>query len=198
MIEAGIGPVSIKTGSSPTTEIDTISALGFAWIFFKPASLHMTTAAAPSVIWLALPAVMTPLSVTGFSPDSLSKLASNLIPSSAITRSFMPSAFLPSTGNISLSKYFTEVPGTDSGNEEDKTAFLAMFPDWAPTWSTQPKITSSTRAGSISNLVTSSSKTLAPKSAGCHKLSLPSLFPPAVRTASTIYAFSAIKKSLLI
>ena len=27
--DAGIGPVSMKTGSSPTTEIDTISALGF-------------------------------------------------------------------------------------------------------------------------------------------------------------------------
>jgi hypothetical protein len=27
-IEAGIGPVSINTGSSPTTEIETTSALG--------------------------------------------------------------------------------------------------------------------------------------------------------------------------
>ena len=45
----------------------------------------------------------------------------------------------------------------------------------------------------LDELVTSSSKTFAPKSAGCHKLSLPSLFPPAVLTASTIYAFSAIK-----
>ena len=108
-LDAGIGPVSINTGSSPTTEIDTISALGLDWIFFKPASLQIITAAAPSVIWLALPAVITPPSVTGFKPANLSKLASNLIPSSAKTNSFIPSAFLPSTGNISLSKYFDSV-----------------------------------------------------------------------------------------
>ena len=48
--EAGIGPVSINTGSSPTTDIDTISARGLALIFFKPASLQTITAAAPSVI----------------------------------------------------------------------------------------------------------------------------------------------------
>ena len=86
----------------------------------------------------------------------------------------------------------TEVPGTDSGKEEDRTAFLAIFPDWAPTWSTQPKITSSTSSGSISTLDAISSSTFAPRSAGCHKLNLPSLFPPAVLTASTINAFSAI------
>ena len=78
------------------------------------------------------------------------------------------------------------MPGTDSGYDEERIAFLATFPDWAPTWSTHPKITSSTSDGSISSLAAISSSTFAPKSAGCQRLNLPSLFPPAVLTASTI------------
>ena len=35
------------------------------------------------------------------------------------------------------------MPGTDSGRLEERIAFLATLPDCAPTWSTQPKITSS-------------------------------------------------------
>ena len=109
LCDAGIGPVNMYTGSSPTTEIDTISALGFTLIFLSPASLQTRTAAAPSVIWLALPAVTTPPSETVLSPASFSRLASNLIPSSAVTISSIPSAFLAWTGRISLSKYFNSV-----------------------------------------------------------------------------------------
>ena len=254
--------------------------------------MHIKSAAAPSVIWLALPAVITPPSVTGFSPDKASRLASYLIPSSLKTISFFPSAFLAWTGRISLSKYLpstaaaafwwllnanlskssldkfhlsaissaplncekkipgylffipsesngkpwpaskpslilapigtiditstpppmttswvpditawiakwmacwddphcrsTEVPGTDSGRLDERIAFLATFPDCAPTWSTHPKITSSINSGSIPDWWTNSSSTFAPKSAGCHRLRLPFFFPPAVLTAETI------------
>ena len=75
----------------------------------RPDSLQTKTAAAPSVIWLAFPAVITPPSVTVFKPANLSKLASNLIPSSAITISSIPSAFLPLTGRISRSKKLDSV-----------------------------------------------------------------------------------------
>ena len=73
---AGIGPVSINTGSSPTTLIATNLAIGSEEIFFSPASLHTIIAAAPSVIWLALPAVITPPSVTVLNPARASNEAS--------------------------------------------------------------------------------------------------------------------------
>ena len=49
-LEAGIGPVSINTGSSPTTVIVLIRALGLVLIFLRPSSLHIIIADAPSVI----------------------------------------------------------------------------------------------------------------------------------------------------
>ena len=51
----------------------------------------------------------------------------------------------------------------------------AMLADCAPTWSTQPKITSSISAGSAPVRATSSSSTNAPRSIGCQLLSLPLL-----------------------
>ena len=52
-----------------------------------------------------------------------------------------------------------------------------------------------TEKDAIPVLATNSSRTLAPRSAGCHLERLPSLLPPAVLTAATRYAVSAIYHS---
>ena len=70
--------------------------------FFNPASLTIIIAAAPSQIWLELPAVKTPFSDSVFKPDKLSKDASKRIPSSIDTISFSPEGRSPSTKTISL------------------------------------------------------------------------------------------------
>ena len=71
--EAAMGPVSISTGSDPTTAIDTMRARGLsprlrAWPFDA-----ITTAAAPSTIPELLPACSTPSSLNdGLSVASVS------------------------------------------------------------------------------------------------------------------------------
>ena len=92
------------TGSSPARANATTFALGLRPSFSRPASFTSITAAAPSQIWLEVPAVNTPSSDKTFKPDRLSELASNLIPSSTVTISFSPLGRSPSTGTISLSK----------------------------------------------------------------------------------------------
>ena len=92
------------TGSSPAKAKATTFALGLIPSFFSPASLTSITAAAPSHIWLDVPAVSTPSSDKVFKPDKLSWLASKRIPSSTVTISLSPFGRSPSTGTISLSK----------------------------------------------------------------------------------------------
>ena len=50
VFEAGIGPVSIMTGSSPAKANATTFALGLRPSFSRPASFTSITAAAPSQI----------------------------------------------------------------------------------------------------------------------------------------------------
>mmetsp|Transcript_16768 Transcript_16768/g.33572 ORF Transcript_16768/g.33572 Transcript_16768/m.33572 type:complete len:205 (+) Transcript_16768:441-1055(+) len=57
---AGMGPASIITGSEPASAIAVTCASGCTPSVLSPASLQISTAAAPSVIWLAFPAVMRP------------------------------------------------------------------------------------------------------------------------------------------
>jgi hypothetical protein len=80
----------------------------------------------------------------------------------------------------------TEVAGTDSGRREASTALRAMFEACSPTWPTQPMMTSSTSAGSMSVRSTSALSTCAARSAGCQPDRRPLRRPPAVRAAATI------------
>src|SRR3989338_6341990 len=86
----------------------------------------------------------------------------------------------------------TVVPGTDSGRVlDDSTTLRPRLAPCAPTCDTQPHTTSlMSAAGTFARFI-SSSTTTAPRSAGCHWLSEPLRFPPAVRTHSTMYAFIA-------
>jgi hypothetical protein len=59
-VTASIGPNPIHIGSSPVSAIATILAQGFRFLDFTWFSLHTTTAAAPSLIPEALPAVTVP------------------------------------------------------------------------------------------------------------------------------------------
>src|SRR5207253_1531649 len=70
----------------------------------------------------------------------------------------------------------TVVPGTVMGRTEESTTPRPRFPDCAPTWPTQPKMTSSTAAGSILLRWTRAFTTAAPRSAGWVFLSLPFFF----------------------
>ena len=54
----GIGPSSISTGSVPTTACARMRARGLSPRLFAFSSDMSSTAAAPSEIWLELPAVM--------------------------------------------------------------------------------------------------------------------------------------------
>jgi hypothetical protein len=78
------------------------------------------------------------------------------------------------------------VPGTDSGRLDASTALRAMLVACSPTWLTQPRITSSTAAGSMPLRATSASITCAARSAGCQPASLPPRRPPAVRAVATM------------
>ena len=82
----------------------------------------------------------------------------------------------------------SDVPGTDSGRPDASTALRATFVDCSPTWLTQPRITSSTSAGSAPVRATSASMTCAARSTGCHPERRPPRRPPAVRTAATMKA----------
>jgi hypothetical protein len=57
---AGIGAVSIHTGSSARTEMWWMRARGFRLCSFTARSLATSIAAAPSQFWLATPAVIDP------------------------------------------------------------------------------------------------------------------------------------------
>jgi hypothetical protein len=59
-VTASMGPNPIHIGSSPVSAIATILAQGFRFLDFTWFSLHTTTAAAPSLIPEALPAVTVP------------------------------------------------------------------------------------------------------------------------------------------
>jgi hypothetical protein len=80
----------------------------------------------------------------------------------------------------------TVTPGTSSGYPAASQAVRAMSPACEPMVSTQPKITSSTRPGSMSVRPTSALSTCAPRSAECTRESPPPRLPTGVRTASTM------------
>src|SRR5579875_2618783 len=84
------------------------------------------------------------------------------------------------------------VPGTDSGKPAARTAFLATLRDWAPTCITQPRMTSSTRAGSRSLRAARALSVSAARSTGCQPERTPLRLPPAVRTASTMTALGIV------
>src|SRR5690349_15268995 len=86
----------------------------------------------------------------------------------------------------------TEVPGTDSGRLEASTALRATLVACSPTWLTQPRITSSTAAGSMPLRATSASMTCAARSTGCQPDNLPPRRPPAVRAVATMYASAMV------
>ncbi len=79
---AGIGPVSIRTGSLPTTLIVRTRARTVSPWRRTAASEAISSAAAPSEIWLATPAVRTPPSLSGLSAASFSADVSGRGPSS--------------------------------------------------------------------------------------------------------------------
>ena len=85
-VVAGIGPVSIITGSTPASAKVWKRARGVRPSLFAFFSLMMSTAAAPSVICDELPAVITPPSGlnAGFSRASFSRLVSVRMPSSRL------------------------------------------------------------------------------------------------------------------
>mmetsp|Transcript_471 Transcript_471/g.842 ORF Transcript_471/g.842 Transcript_471/m.842 type:complete len:385 (-) Transcript_471:73-1227(-) len=290
---AGIGPSSMILGSLPAKAIATIRALGRAPSLRSPASFASSRAAAPSEIWDAAAAVITPVGflLRGFSFLILSRLGLNRTPSSCSCTTTEPlflskpcrgmisllkcpfliaeAAFLcDSSANKSISSRFrsyffarssapmnwlnrdsspyfswmprerygcpwfrptldpigtvditstppamtmscvsditacaakcsaccpephcrsTVTPGVVIGSFlDDNTTLRPTFALCAPTWLTQPKMTSSTRAPSKPTRSTSASHTVAPRSAGCHLASRPLRRPAAVRTQSTM------------
>mmetsp|Transcript_170384 Transcript_170384/g.414170 ORF Transcript_170384/g.414170 Transcript_170384/m.414170 type:complete len:221 (-) Transcript_170384:110-772(-) len=118
---AGIGPDSMSTGSVPASASVWISAIGVTEepSLASPASFTIMSAAAPSEIWLALPAVTAPsgrsgcggaapilTSVSSFA--SFSTVVPGRMPSSLVTVTAVlaPSSSTrkPSTGSISSAK----------------------------------------------------------------------------------------------
>src|SRR5438105_305404 len=98
---AGIGPVSIITGSTPARAKVWNRARGLKPSSAAFSSLMISRAAAPSLIWEELPAVTFPSGLkAGFSVASFSTLESGRTPSS---RSKTPPS-APVTGRISFSK----------------------------------------------------------------------------------------------
>ena len=80
---AGIGPVSMMVGSEPTMACATIRARGRSPRDFAFSAVITSTAAAPSLIWLELPAVTTPSSWNdGFSCAIFSRDGGMRTPSS--------------------------------------------------------------------------------------------------------------------
>ena len=73
-----------------------------------------------------------------------------------------------------------------SGRPAASQHVRAMSPACGPSWSTQPKTTSSTTIGSRSLRSTMALSTCAPRSAGWTWLRPPPRFPTGVRTASTM------------
>ena len=84
---AGIGPVSMMVGSEPTIAWATMRARGLSPSAFALSAVMMRTAAAPSLIWLELPAVTTPSSwKEGLSCAIFSRDGGMRTPSSVSTR----------------------------------------------------------------------------------------------------------------
>ena len=85
---ASTGPMPISSGGTPRTAKPTKRASGWAPDCLRKASETTSTAAAPSVICEALPAVTVPPSLkAGLSWASPSAVVSRRIPSSAVKRS---------------------------------------------------------------------------------------------------------------
>ena len=81
---AGIGPVSIITGSTPTVVWSTIRARGVTPSSLARSAVISSTAAAPSEICDELPAVTRPSGLNaGLSPASASSVVSGRMPWSA-------------------------------------------------------------------------------------------------------------------
>ena len=98
---AGTGPMPMTAGSTPATPLVRQRSLGV-----RPSSAALrsdmrTTAAAPSLILDALPAVTVPSFLnTGRRVESLSRLVSALGPSSALTTTGSPRRWGTDTGVI--------------------------------------------------------------------------------------------------
>ena len=82
----------------------------------------------------------------------------------------------------------TVVPGTVSGQPAASTALRATLIACSPTCMTQPRITSSTHAGSTPLRSTRAFSVSAARSTGCQSRSWPLRLPSGVRTASMITA----------
>ena len=101
---AGIGPVSMITGSTPTVVWSRIRARGLRPYSSAFSRVISRTAAAPSEIWLELPAVTLPSGLNaGFRLASVSRLVSGRMPWSVTTVSSEP-FILTCIGTISRSK----------------------------------------------------------------------------------------------
>ena len=105
LVVAGIGPVSISTGSTPASANVWKRARGLRPSSFAFSSLMTSTAAAPSVICDEFAAVITPSSLNaGF---SVGELLDRRVGTDALVageRSRSPSSVVTSTGRISRSK----------------------------------------------------------------------------------------------
>src|SRR5437867_7799935 len=80
------------------------------------------------------------------------------------------------------------VPHTSTGKPAISAALRAMLNPCSPSWSTQPRMTSSISAGSTFTRATRSFSTSAARSSGRTSESLPPFRPTAVRTAPTMTA----------
>src|SRR5215213_2479932 len=87
------------------------------------------------------------------------------------------------------------VAGTSSGSPAASQALRATFTDCSPIWDTQPRITSSTSAGSTPLRSTSARSAAAPRSTACTPASPPLRRPTGVRTAPTITGSSSDSRS---
>ena len=100
---AGIGAVSMITGSTPPSAKAWKRARGRRPRASAFRFSITSTALAPSVIWLELPAVMTPSGLNaGLRDASFSRLVSGRTPSSVAIASRDPSSRRTSTGTSSL------------------------------------------------------------------------------------------------
>src|SRR5690606_28106939 len=79
---AGIGPSSTMVGSEPTALMAWMRAIGFRPDAFMARSLMISTAAAPSHTWLAVPAVIRPSGSNGCRAEMASSVALSRRPSS--------------------------------------------------------------------------------------------------------------------
>ena len=103
LVVAGIGPVSMNTGSTPARAKEWKRAFGVRPRRLAASSLVTSMAAAPSLICDELPAVTTPSGLkAGFRLASFSSDESGLMPSSREKRA-APSSPVTGTGMISCS-----------------------------------------------------------------------------------------------